>query len=246
MYLNEIHEKMIDFRTKLEKIKKGENIKWYPYEILSGIDHINNMLTNENRGIFSTITNKHIADIGTADGDMGYFFESMGYDVDLIDCEPPNYNKMQGVRKLKELLNSNADIYNIDLDSQFKLPKKNYELIIFMGILYHLKNPFYVLEQLAYSSKYLILSTKIAKFTPDNSVCYKDFPMAYLVGAEESANGDSTNYWIFSENGLRRILQRTHWDILDLMTVGDTKKSDPITTEHDERAFCLLKSRCFE
>ena len=58
-------------------------------------------------------------------------------------------------------------------------------------------------------------------------------------------NHDCTNFWIFSEAGLKRLLSRTGWEICDYMTVGDTKQSTPHTLENDERAFCLLQSRRF-
>ena len=54
---------------------------------------------------------------------------------------------------------------------------------------------------------------------------------------------DATNFWMFSEAGLRRILQRSGWDIVDFMTVGNTKDSDPATAPGDERAFCYVRSR---
>jgi hypothetical protein len=59
---------------------------------------------------------------------------------------------------------------------------------------------------------------------------------------EDELNHDDTNYWIFSEPGLRRLLERTRWEILEFFTTGDTKASDPVSLDHDERAFCLLKS----
>jgi tRNA (mo5U34)-methyltransferase len=67
-------------------------------------------------------------------------------------------------------------------------------------------------------------------------------PVAYLVTATE-CNNDPSNYWIFSAEGLRRILDRTGWDILDWMTVGQHVDSDPASAEGDERAFCLVRSR---
>jgi len=40
-------------------------------------------------------------------------------------------------------------------------------------------------------------------------------------------NNDATNYWIFSQEGLRRIIRRTGWEVRDFITVGDTRNSDP-------------------
>ncbi len=66
-------------------------------------------------------------------------------------------------------------------------------------------------------------------------------PLAYLVNPDET-NADATNFWIFSEEGLRRILRRSGWKIRGLVTTGDTHLSDPVRGDRDERAFCLLES----
>lgn len=71
---------------------------------------------------------------------------------------------MQGVKLLKEVLSSSVQIHEVDLDSQFSLPEKNYNLAFFLGILYHLKNPFYALEALSKSARYCLISTRIARF----------------------------------------------------------------------------------
>ena len=39
------------------------------------------------------------------------------------------------------------------------------------------------------------------------------------------------------------MLARSHWDVLDYVSLGDTALSDPVRLDRDERAFCLLRSR---
>lgn len=243
MSFQHIKKKSSEFDELLTELKTNNPMNWYPYGTLSGFYHLDHLFKDKYDDFFSELNGKQIADIGTADGDMAFFFESLGFDVDMIDCKQPNFNKLEGANKLKQLLSSNNNIYDIDLDSQFSLPKQNYDLIIFMGILYHLKNPFYILEKLAHASKYLILSTRIAKHTPDRKNDMKNYPLAYLVDASETFNNDSTNYWMFSETGLKRILDRTYWDIINYITVGDIINSDPVSQNNDERAFVLLKSK---
>ncbi len=113
-----------------------------------------------------------------------------------------------------------------------------------LGILYHLKNPFYVLEKLAHSSHYCFLGTRVARVTPKGAPMQKE-PLAYLVDELET-NGDPTNFWIFSEEGLRRLMRRAGWDIREFMTAGCLEGSDPVRGDRDERAFCLLESRLLE
>ncbi len=143
---------------------------------------------------------------------------------------------------MKTALNSSAAIHEMDLDSYFQWPRERYGLVFFLGILYHLKNPFYVLESLAKVTQYALISTRIARYAPDKKSVLENLPVVYLLHSSE-ANNDATNYWIFSDAGLKRILDRSGWDVLDYMRVGNTRNSDPATNNGDERAYLLVRSR---
>ena len=142
---------------------------------------------------------------------------------------------------MREELASDVQIHEIDLDTQFRLPRDHYDLVFFLGILYHLKNPYYVLEELAKRVDRLVVSTRIAQLSPDHETAFGHLPVAYLLHPTE-ANNDATNFWIFSEAGLRRIFDRTGWAVEDYVSVGATEGSDPAHADRDERAFALLRS----
>lgn len=182
-----------------------------------------------------------IADIGAADGDLGFFLERQGFDVDIIDWPAANWNGLRGAYRLRELLGAKANILEVDLDSQFDLPRTGYGLVCLLGILYHLKNPFYVLESLAKAARYCLLSTRIARRTVDAKIDLSAAPLAYLLAPDE-CNNDATNYWIFSMPGLIRLVERCGWHVRAQRTVGDTEASDPSSPDHDERAFLLLET----
>src|SRR5207302_1757082 len=104
------------------------------------------LLRQEQRSVFAEIAGQPVADIGAADGDFGFFLEQrLGCQVDLIDNAPTNYNGLRGAHRMRAELNSAVTINQIDLDTQFSLPRDSYRAVFFLGILYHLKNPFYVL-----------------------------------------------------------------------------------------------------
>ena len=134
------------------------------------------------------------------------------------------------------------EIHELDVDRPFTLPHDTYDLVFFLGILYHLRNPFYVLEELARRTSRCFLSTRVARRFPNGSAMPARVALAYLL-AEEELNQDNSNYFIFSEAGLRVMLDRTHWKIRDYVSLGDTSLSDPVRLDRDERAFCLLESR---
>lgn len=66
---------------------------------------------------------------------------------EAIDNPISNFNGMLGLRALRAELGSQVRILPMDIDSQFTLPAREYGLVVVLGLLYHLKNPFYVLEK---------------------------------------------------------------------------------------------------
>lgn len=238
----------VDFRRILEKFSAdvvaakvspaAGGIRWYPYDSLANMSHLERLLGSDFDAFSQSFFGKRILDIGPADGDLAFLFERLGASVDAIDLGSTNMNHLQGMRHLTDVLRSNVRLIELDLDTQFSLPEQSYDFAIVLGILYHIKNPFYFMSTLAKHVRSCVLSTKIARRTPDG------LPLsgstAYLVDSTE-CNGDETNYWIFSEAGLRRLLSRTGWEIRSFMSVGDVSgNSDPSHADRDERAFCHL------
>jgi hypothetical protein len=240
-----LHELAIATEQNLWEIKLAHHPKafWYPYSTLHNVATLEKLSAAAGLHLLELCRGGHgkVADIGAADGDLAFFLERQGLSVDVIDNEYTNFNGLAGARTLKEALNSSVVIQSVDLDSQFSLAGRNYDAVFFLGTLYHLKNPFFLLESLARITKYCFVSTRIAKQTADGQPL-SEYPLAYLVGPQE-CNNDDTNFWIFSDHGLKRIIDRTGWKLLSYVTIGDTVSSTPADPERDERAFCLLEKR---
>jgi len=231
------------FEERIRKVKASlgdPGFEWYPYNTLSGLGHLEKLLTGANRGLLDG--KGRVLDMGSQDGEMAFFLESLGYQVAAVDHPAYNHNGMRGVRALKAALGSKIEIHEMDVDRPFSLPHDTYDLVFFLGILYHLRNPFYVLEELARRTTRCLISTRVARRYPDGSTMPSKVALAYLL-AEGELNKDDTNYFIFSEQGLRVMLDRAHWNLLDFVSLGDTSRSDPVRLDRDERVFCLLESR---
>jgi hypothetical protein len=117
-----------------------------------------------------------------------------------------------------------------------------------LGVAYHLRNPMLMMETIAKSAEFCILSTKIARFISvrgrfraTQRVDVSDVPVAYLLDPYEVNQYDATNYWVFSEEGLRRMLKRSGWTVLDYHVIGDADGAEPASAD-EARAFCLLRS----
>jgi tRNA (mo5U34)-methyltransferase len=244
--VRDLDRQAIRFESRLNRIKTSpgnDAIVWYPYRTLAIFPILDKLLTGPRRKLLELAAGDPILDIGCGDGSMAFFLESLGCNVSAFDNPHTNHNQMRGFVALHSTLRSSVTFHAIDLDSQFSLPDDISGLAILLGVLYHLKNPYYALEALATRARYCLLSTRIAQRTPEGVALNKE-SLAYFLAPGE-ANGDWTNYWIFSEIALRRLIERTGWTVRDFLTTGVTRGSDPVREDRDERAFCLLESeRC--
>jgi tRNA (mo5U34)-methyltransferase len=231
------------FRDKLNSAKQtsAPHEFWYPYDSLDNVAHFNNLLTGSNRLISHLVGNGAVLDVGCADGDVAFFLESEGFTVDAIDYGPTSFNNMEGICLLHDALESKVSIYEVDLDENFLLPRNTYGLTLFLGTLNRLKNPFSAMDTLAKRTKWCIISTRVTR-NSQRGESIEHIPAAYLLDPAE-CNNDNSNYWIFTHVGLRRLFERSNWEIEDYLAAGDTQASNPTSPDHEEAAFALLRSK---
>ena len=215
------------------------DIAWYPYNTLSNLPVITRLLESANLTLAELIGTEPVLDIGCGDGDLTFYLESLGHKVDAIDWPATNYNNMRGVYALKKALGSHASIHSLDLNERPVLPRKHYGLIVCFGLVYHLKNPLQLLEVLARSCRYCLVNSKIASTFPGIEQDLKSVPAAYLLDGDE-LNNDWTNYWIFTDAGLRRLLKRAGFSVLSSESSAPHQPSAPAGV--DQRMSCLVKS----
>lgn len=234
--------KGLNFRARFEKTKRSlqpQTFAWYPYDCFANLFLMQRLLNDAGLTLDDVIGVKPVLDLGAADGALSFFLESMGHQVHASDYSGTNINRMQGIRTMASALVSRIEIQDIDIDGRFDLPGE-YGVAVFLGTLYHLKNPFYVLELLAKHARFCFLSTRVARLSADKTARLDGLPVAFLLDPH-ACNSDATNYWIFSPTGLRSLVQRTGWSIRAEANSG-ARESDPVTPGGDERMFLLLES----
>ena len=226
--------------ARLAAVKRdlaSSDVEWYRYDSIANVMHVERLLEEAKLSLPDVIGDGLTADIGCADGEFSFFLESLGYRVHAVDHPPSNHNGMRGVQTLRERLGSSIEVHPIDIDGRFVLPANHYQAAFVLGVLYHLKNPFYALEALSKQVTYCFLSTRILTALPGIKAPIGDLPVAYLLEHDE-LNADNSNFWLLSEAGLRRLLRRTKWEVCAWFTAtADRKRKDS-----DCRAFCLVRS----
>jgi tRNA (mo5U34)-methyltransferase len=235
--------KGLRFRRKFELAKRAAGpceLEWYPYDCFTNLFPMQRLLRDAGLSLEEVAGTEPVLDLGAADGALSFFFESLGYRVDAFDNAGTNINRMQGIRTLADGMGSAIQIRDADLDGRFELTDR-YGAALFLGTLYHLKNPFYALEALSKHARYCFLSTRVARWSADKTVRLDNIPVAYLLDARE-CNADVTNYWIFSPRGLTLLADRAGWHVCSSTSSGATE-SDPASAQGDERMFLLLKSK---
>jgi hypothetical protein len=244
--IREVIQHALAFQETLQRVKakaKPPEPGWYPWDSFGTLTLLDRLLTGRHRFLAPLIGSKPVLDIGCGDGDLSFLFESLGFRVCAVDRPDTNYNRMRGVKKLKTALRSSLRIAAMDIDRETRLPVRECGLALFLGILYHLKNPYGALESLAGQTHHCLLSTAITRFSPGQRADLSDTPAAFLAGID-GLRGDETNYWIFTERGLRNLIERTGWEVCD-WTVSRDPGSLLWHDQTDERAICLLRSRRF-
>jgi len=234
--------KGLRFRDRFEQAKRSVepvDFEWYPYDSFVNLFPIQNLLRSAERSIEELAADRPVLDAGAGDGALSLFLESLGHRVHAIDSSGTNMNRMLGIRKLAAHFQSQIRIQDIDIDGRFELTER-YGLAMFLGALYHLKNPWYALETIAGHARFCLLSTRVARFSPDRQLRLDAAPVAYLLDPAE-CNFDTTNYWIFSPPGLLRLCARTGWAVRGAVNTG-AAESDTSSQDADERMFLLLES----
>lgn len=244
MTAGEMLARAAEFREQLQRLKDASpEVLWYPYHSLTNFVHLERLLGAQPRNLFDLLPNRRVLDVGTGDGDVAFFLESLGYEVEAVDMPASNHSALAGFQRLRAGLGSQVLLHERDIDRQFTLAGEPYGLALCLGLLYHLKNPFYFLEELSRHAHYCLASSKIADILEDGGKRdVRGAPLAYLLESDE-LNEDNSNFWVFTESCLKRLFRRAGWTVLGTLRVERTGVARANSATDDARLFTLLASR---
>ena len=194
----------MDRDSILEKINSRK--WWHSIEIAPGIITPGEYDTKQLLGIMDfpkDLSGKTVLDIGTNDGFFAFEAERRGAKrIVAVDRCPPDHN---GFAMAHSLLNSKAEyeaasVYDLD-------PEKHgtFDVVLFFGVLYHLRHPLLALEKIhRVCTELLLIESQVIDeaFIYDN-IGYvlrdidprlRDSPLMQFYPSNE-LNSDYTNWW---------------------------------------------------
>lgn len=168
---------------------------WHSFELPDGsqIDGVCSLAGLRNRlsqfPIPSDLTGKRVLDIGCWDGWFSFECERRGAEVVAIDCwDNPRF------REIHEIYKSKVDYRQIDMYELTPEKLGYFDIVLFMGVLYHLKHPLLALERVC------ALTTDLAAvdsfiLRPDQfAIAADDRPMMAFFETDEL--GGQTDNWV--------------------------------------------------
>ncbi len=224
-----------NLETQKTAIEQKLDIKRYPFNTLDNLQLVDRLFAASPLNLQEIISTGSILDVGCGDGDFGFYLSSEGHAVDLLDFEETNQNRMQMLRELSKALSGKHSVTSLDLDRGLNSLDSSYSFAIALGLIYHLKNLFLFLNDLATLSNFAVVSTRIlhGAVLPDKAAA------AYLVDDHELGL-DNTNFWLFNSRGLQRLAERCGWTIVSRVRFGDLNAGD--LHRQDAREALLLAS----
>jgi tRNA (mo5U34)-methyltransferase len=121
---------------------------WHSFELADGtkIEGVSSLEHQKRRieafPIPAALQGKRVLDIGTWDGWFAFEMERRGADVVAVDCwDNPRF------RVIHKLLNSKVDYRCFDMYELTPERIGKFDIVLFMGVLYHLKHPLLALER---------------------------------------------------------------------------------------------------
>ena len=183
-------------RTDTELLNEVNSVPWYHHiELRPGIKtpgRANNIFELSLLNLPPDLTGKTVLDIGCWDGFYSFECEKRGAKR-VVATDVWEHTGRKGFDLAHEELNSNVEAVEASVyDLPSVLEGERFDLVLFLGVLYHLKHPLLAIEKVAECTKpggFAFVETVV-----DPGFLSMERPvMSFFPGAE--LNNDHTNWW---------------------------------------------------
>ncbi|HWL17600.1 MAG TPA: methyltransferase domain-containing protein [Opitutus sp.] len=151
-----------------------------------------------------SLAGKSVLDIGAWDGFFSFEAERRGASrvvaVDSYSWNGDGWGSKASFELARRVLNSKVEDRDREVLQLTPQDPGTFDVVLFLGVLYHMRHPLLALETVAALTKQLlILETKV------DLLAWRTPAMAFYVGRE--LNNDPTNWWAPNVAGLRDMLR---------------------------------------
>jgi tRNA (mo5U34)-methyltransferase len=181
---------MTDLRSRVEAIRWYHTIDLGGGIVTRGVDDSKLRLARVQ--LPESLAGKSVLDIGAWDGFFSFECERRGaarvVAADHFSWHGTGWGTKAGFTLARQALGSRVE--DLDIDVMDLTPERvgSFDLVLFLGVLYHLRHPFLALERVASVTRgQLILETVV------DLVGFRRPAMAFYPGRE--LNNDPTNWW---------------------------------------------------
>lgn len=167
-----------------------------------------------------------VADIGCRDGFFSFEMERRGAEVTAIDRSPLGQNGFELTRELR----GSALVHHVD--NVYYLEAKRYglfDIVLMLGLLYHLRNPLMALDRLRgilktggliFVETLLLTQATWAPAQPgQESAPVPEGGLMQIL--PERYKWDGSNVWAPTMTGLKMMLERAQFEVLQEIVMGE-------------------------
>lgn len=168
-------------------------------------------------GLPQDCRNLRVLDIGCCDGFFSFELERRGADVTAIDFAADG---VRGFTLAASLLNSKlvlkvANVYDLN-----PVEFGEFDLVLFLGVFYHLRNPQLALDKIRSVSKPGTLLMVETQLSTSDEVRDSDIPLCQFFPKNTLLN-DGTNKWGPNESGLKAMIEESQFSVSKIESYGD-------------------------
>lgn len=167
-------------------------------------------------GLPADCSGLRVLDVGCRDGFFAFEMERRGADVLGIDYARP---ETTGFEIASRVLGSAV---RYEVENVYRLaPERHgtFDLILFLGVLYHLRNPMLALDALRSVQRpggVLFVETQMAT---DERIGAIDLPL-WQFYPKDTLQGDHSNKWAPNPAGLMAVVEESQYRVLEAMNTG--------------------------
>ncbi len=215
-------EKVTD-RAQAESLVAGHSPWYHQIEVLPGLttpgSHNSKLGLEylEAMGLPADCSGMRVLDLGCMDGFFAFAMERRGATVVGVDYADP---EITGFSIASRILGSRvehriANVYDVDPETF-----GHFDVVLFLGLLYHLRNPMLALDRIRSVIKDGGLLFVETQLSTDPAIHQSTTPLWHYF-PRSSLHQDGTNKWAPNPAGLKSVIEECEFEVLQTANHGD-------------------------